>query len=404
MNKTAIKIFLVIALLSVGITAAWAEELVVKQQTLRQALKFKGRLMPATLIAVTAPATGTVQAMPVKFGQSVSQDQLLFQLNSTQLPKAHEEAKQHLATAKARVEELKQWSYQVEAQQLQYQMTRSHSEVDRITVRYEQTQKLFAAGIISKEECLQEQRMLEDAKQNHRYLELMYSKLKQSSEGKLYQDAQQALKVAKAELAAIETQIQALTLHAAEAGILLPAANAKADLPTSTLVGQSVNAGDLLGYLGSTHRWTVELLIDEADMQNLSENQAVSIHLPAAPSAALTGKVSQINKNQLKANNTSFIQYPVTIEVDPLPDALKNQVWFGMSAQVMVNFEKANTLLVPKTAIRIDKEGAWVMVKKSGKQTPKLIQLGKITWDEAEILNGLEEGDTLVTPYPITGA
>ncbi len=404
MSKAVIKLFFVIALLSAGITAAWAEELVLKQQTLKQALKFKGRLMPATLIAVTAPATGVVQAMPVKFGQSVKQDQLLFQLHSAQLPKAHEEAKQHVATAKSRVDELKQWNYQVEAQQLQYQITRAHSEVERLSVRYEQTQKLFSAGIVSKEECVQEQRMLEDAKQNHRYLDLMYSKLKQSSEGKLYQEAQQALTIAKAELAVIEAQIKDLTLHAAEAGILLPPANAKGDLPTSTLVGQSVNAGDLLGYLGSTHRWTVELLIDEADMQNLTEDQAVSIHLPAAPSAVLTGKVSQINRNQLKASNTNFIQYPVTIEVDPLPDALKNQVWFGMSAQVMVSFEKANTLLVPKTAIRIDKEGAWVMVKKSGKQTPKLIQLGKITWDDAEIVNGLEEGDTLVTPYPATGA
>lgn len=404
MSRVIVKALVMVVLLCGVMTVALAEDLTLKQQTLKQSLKFKGRLMPATLIAVTAPAVGTVQTMPVKFGQSVTKNQLLFQLTSPQLPKAREEANQRLAAAKSRVEELKQWNYQVEAQQLQYQMTRSNAEVERISARFEQTQKLFAAGIISKEECLQEQRMLEDAKQNHRYLELMYSKLKQSSEGKLYQDAQQALKIAQAELVAIEEQFQALTLHASEPGILLPPANSKGDLPTSTLVGQHVNAGDVLGYLGSTHQWIVELLIDEMEMQNLTENQTVSITLPAVPSAKLSGKVAQINKNQLKAGNTNFIQYPVIIELDALPNVLKNQIWFGMSAHVAAEFEKSNILIVPKTAIRIDTSGAWVMVKKAGKQTPKSIQLGKITWDEAEILEGLEVGETLVTPYPATGA
>jgi HlyD family secretion protein len=404
MNKHFIKLCILLSLFCAVITPVYAEDVVLKPQTLKQSLKFKGRLMPATLIAVTAPAAGIVQSMPVKFGQAVSQNQLLFQLVSSQLPNTHEEAKQRLATAKSRLEELEQWNYQVEAQQLQYQITRSKSEVTRISARFNQTQKLFEAGIISKEECLQEQRMLEDAKQNHRYLELMFSKLKQSSEGRLYQDAQRALKIAEAEVYAIEAQLQALTLHASEPGILLPPANAKGDLPTSTLVGQSINAGDVLGYLGSTYRWTVELMIDETEMQNLTEQQSVTVTLPAVPSAIISGKVTQINRNQLKASNTNFTQYPVTIELDPLPDVLKKQVWFGMSAHVSADFEKADTLIVPKTAIRIDKEGAWVMLKKAGKQVPTAIQLGKITWDEAEILNGLEEGDTLVAPYPTTGA
>lgn len=139
----------------------------------------------------------------------------------------------------------------------------------------------------------------------------------------------------------------------------------------------------------STERFWLKAEVDELDIANVSAGQTASIVFDAFDTETYEGTVEKISA--LGTNTGGVTRYTVTISV-PGTEKLKT----SMSATAtIVTEEKENALLVPVDAVQTDDGQSYVTVIDGGRQTAVPVTLGLVSNTEAEITEGLQEGDTV---------
>src|SRR5262249_23563223 len=126
--------------------------------------------------------------------------------------------------------------------------------------------------------------------------------------------------------------------------------------------------------------------VDETDIGRIRLGMQASVTLDSYPNQPIDGVVFQILHEG--GNVSNVITYGVKIEPKNVPPFCRSQ----MTANIhLISNKKDNVLLLPEAAIQPLPSGErQVMVPgPDGKPTPKIIQVGLETGDQAEITNGL---------------
>ena len=168
--------------------------------------------------------------------------------------------------------------------------------------------------------------------------------------------------------------------------------------------GQTVAAGfntpTLFTIANDLTAMRVIVNVDEADIGQVAEGQRATFEVDAFPGENFEGSVTQVRLNAKTTSNV--VTYEVVIDA-PNPD-LKLKP--GLTANVTIytlNYE--NVLAVPVRALRFSVEGykgevpspsVW-MLDESGKPQPKAVRTGVSDGVYTEILEGLREGDKVIT-------
>jgi len=154
--------------------------------------------------------------------------------------------------------------------------------------------------------------------------------------------------------------------------------------------GNMVNTNEQTFKITDFEPLNAMLFIPERHMRKLELRQPVSITVDAVPDNDFTGFVKLISPVIDPQSGTC----KVTIEVnDP-----KNRLKPGMFGRVNIIYDTHHqTLLVPKEAILSeDKESALFVVRDSI-ALRKVVNCGYVNGTHVEILDGVKEGDTVVT-------
>ncbi len=139
----------------------------------------------------------------------------------------------------------------------------------------------------------------------------------------------------------------------------------------------------------STDRFWLKAEIDELDIAGVTAGQSASIVFDAFDTETYEGTVEKVSA--LGTNTGGVTRYTVTIEV-PGIEKLKT----SMSATAtIVTDEKENALIVPVDAVQTDDGQNYVTVVEGETQRAVPVTLGLVNNTEAEILEGLSEGDTV---------
>ncbi len=195
------------------------------------------------------------------------------------------------------------------------------------------------------------------------------------------------LKMAQAQLSEAQDQLAGITLTAPIDGKVTYLASKE-----GTLVG----TGTFITIVDTSHS-SLEISVDESDLQKLVEGSAVTVTFDALDSQAFTGKIVQVYP-QVSVSG----QYRVAkalVELDASAVKTLSALPLGLSASVtVVNQEAKNALMVPVVALK-DLGGSYgVMVKGSdGQLKLKIVTVGIQNNDYAEITSGLNEGDQVST-------
>ncbi len=143
-----------------------------------------------------------------------------------------------------------------------------------------------------------------------------------------------------------------------------------------------------------TNALSADINVDEADMGKIQAGQSVTLTMDALSGVTLTGKVQRIADT---ADTTaSVITYVVHIVLDSTNAALKP----GMttSATFLVHDLK-NVLRVPNEYLKTDattNQTTTMLVSPSGALTALPVKVGVQGSEYSEVLDGLNEGDTIV--------
>jgi multidrug efflux pump subunit AcrA (membrane-fusion protein) len=141
----------------------------------------------------------------------------------------------------------------------------------------------------------------------------------------------------------------------------------------------------------------VRLRISEMDVIKLRERMPVTVTVDAFPGAAFPARVSLISPQAERDNNGIKI-FRVEVALDKADPRLKP----GMTARVEATIERKESVLKMPLAALFEEGGSQFAYLKDLVLKPKkvLVHTGLRTEMDAEVLDGLKEGDAVLTEKP----
>ena len=206
--------------------------------------------------------------------------------------------------------------------------------------------------------------------------------------------AQSSVDALRANLAALEGQVEAARIAMQNATLKAPMAGIISDRAVSA--GQSVQQGAALFTIVDLSELELEGSAPVSTSAQLSKGQTVTITVEGLPDKSFEGVVDRINPIALAGTRT----IPVYISLANAEGLLRGGMF--ATGQIVVD-DRPAALAVPQTALREDAEGFYVLKLADGKVVRQAIEQGD-SWNGnrlVEITSGLAEGDVVVTA-PLT--
>lgn len=158
-------------------------------------------------------------------------------------------------------------------------------------------------------------------------------------------------------------------------------------------VGAFLNSqGTQLFEIVDVSKLKLRVNVNESQVANLKIGEKIEIKSSVFPTEKFNGRITFI---AAKADAT--LNFPVEIEVD---NNTKNSLRAGMYGTAVFNFPKqAPSILIPRTSFVGSVSSNQVFVLDKSNNTSKLrkVVAGRILGDAVEILEGLNEGETVIT-------
>lgn len=338
----------------------------VSRATLRQTILATGVIGAENLVSVGAQVGGQIQSLPVHLGQRLKAGDLVAQIDP-------EEQQTDLLRAEAALA-------QIEAQILALKATIAEAEAT-----LNRKQALSERGLTANQDLEPAVAQLEISRANLKATEA--------------QRAQAALSVQSARIALERTRI-----------------TAPSDGTVVALVvreGQTINAiqsSPTVIKLAQLDTMVVKTEISEADVINVRPGQSATFTLAGAPDRRFEAVLRTIEPAPSsiatadEVDTKSAIYYNALLDV-PNPEGILR---IGMSAEVTIILAEApDALTVPAAALALDEQGqrivrVWDPLTAS--ISARVVEIGLLTTQEAQVLSGLTEGESIVTNGRANGA
>lgn len=155
--------------------------------------------------------------------------------------------------------------------------------------------------------------------------------------------------------------------------------------------GMTVASGETLARINGLGSVWLAVAVPEAQTGSITEGQSIEARLPAFPGTVFNGKVSAI----LPDTDSDSRTLRVRVELANTEGRLRP----GMTAQVRLNRSTGqDSLWVPSEAvIRTGKRALVMLAEDAGHYRPVEVRLGEESDGKTVILQGLEEGQKVVT-------
>lgn len=208
------------------------------------------------------------------------------------------------------------------------------------------------------------------------------------------EEAQSSADALRANLAALQGQVQAAQLALQNATLKSPVNGIIAERNASA--GQTVQQGTTLFTIVDLETLELNAAAPIGSSAHIAKGQAVAVTVEGLPGQTYAGVVDRINPIAVAGTRT----IPVYITLKNERGLLRG----GMFAigQIVIA-ERLEALAVPEAALREDAEGLFVLKLTDGKLVRQAIKKGE-TWNgnrQVEIVSGLSAGDVVVTA-PLT--
>jgi multidrug efflux pump subunit AcrA (membrane-fusion protein) len=167
-------------------------------------------------------------------------------------------------------------------------------------------------------------------------------------------------------------------------------------LSAEAIVGGTVGEESIIT-LGVLNPKTLEVYLDESDLQMVVDGYPVDIVFDAYPDDTFTGAVTQISRSLQTVSEVSAIKAIVQMDEENIDPDLSLPV--GLSATVdVIAGRVTDAVLVPIEGLRDLGDGGYaVFVVVDGEPEMRVVEVGLMDATYAEIKSGLQAGETVST-------
>ncbi len=358
---------------SPGTDTAYTVE-AIRRQDLKDSVTVNGEIQARTRVNVGTSVNGEIKQIHVVDGQWVKAGDLLVTLDQERL-------RQDLVRSGLSLDAARQ------------DLGNAQATRDKQARTLQRRSELFAQGIVSSEDFQQEKLNLQNAETQ-------------------LQRARVAVRQAKAAVAQATDMLSKTVLRAPMSGQVT---GLRAEKGETAIAGQTNVAGAVLMVISDLSEMMAELKVGELDVVKVRVGQPAEVSVDALPGQIFTGKVVTVASGTDRPANTSFggglqeVQsYKVRIQLAGAPGELR-ALRPGMSARIAIlTDERKGVLAVPLAAIQ-ERESksaglglmtlsrSVVFVARNGKAEERVLGTGLSTRRAVEVLQGLQEGDQVIT-------
>jgi len=347
----------------------------VVQRDFVQTVVASGRIESPHRVDLGVQITGTVKAVPVNEGQTVTAGQRLVELEDAELVASARQAELAIAQAQAKLRQLRE----VQAPLAEQTMRQAQINQDAATRARLRTQELFDKGFIG-------QAALDES---IRAEQVMRSQLK------ITQQQLNSARTGGSDLAVAET-----ALSQAQAGAELARARlaySKVVAPVAGILiarhvepGDAVQPGKVLMVLSPEGETQLVVQIDEKHLNLLQVGQTASVSSDAYPNQRFHAELMYINPG-VDAQRGSV---EIKLRVPQPPSYLRQDMTVSVDIEVA---KRSQAVLVPTEAVHdMESREPWVLKVVNGKAVRTPIQLGLRSQGLSEVLDGLVANDQVL--------
>lgn len=177
---------------------------------------------------------------------------------------------------------------------------------------------------------------------------------------------------------------------------------------TPLKAGQTISTGIstqmIIATIADLSDLEIYLTVDETDIGNVKNGSKVEFTVDSKPGQTFTGYVTEIakgTKGNMGVTSNSVVYYTVKVSI---PTDISSNFLPSMTARATIfGDDIKNTLVVPLTAVRTDKQGEYVYVIKDGQPVRTAVSTGVTGDTNVQILSGVSEGDEIIVSGDVTG-
>ena len=212
-------------------------------------------------------------------------------------------------------------------------------------------------------------------------------------------DARAALAKAELDMNRAKSTYERAAADLSDATITAPMSGTVVGTPLKA--GQTISTGIstqmIIATIADLKNLEIYLTVDETDIGNIKQGAKVEFTVDSKPGETFTGYVSEIakgTKGNMGTTSSSVVYYTVKVQI---PENIAGNFLPTMTARATIFGEDIkNTLVVPLTAVRTDKQGEYVYVIKDGQPVRTAVSTGVTGDTNVQILKGLSEGDEII--------
>ncbi len=206
---------------------------------------------------------------------------------------------------------------------------------------------------------------------------------------------------AQAESAAANVDSASKALEIARLNVSYTELRAERDCSIASLgieVNENVQAGQQIAVVSCGDTYEVTLNLPESLIGNINRGTVADIRFSAIPGERFRGEVTEIS-----VASTGAAAFPVVIRILGDHPELRS----GLAADVTIQFNSGNggdgVTMVPVAAVAKESEETYVFIAEpegdsgEGVVRRRSVELGELTQDGVEIVDGLSVGDRVVT-------
>ncbi|MFA6426866.1 MAG: efflux RND transporter periplasmic adaptor subunit [Candidatus Magasanikbacteria bacterium] len=220
------------------------------------------------------------------------------------------------------------------------------------------------------------------AERNIKELEVKYDDLKDGNDELDIQNQKLTVEQRRNDLWSAQQSLSNHYVKAPFEGVIV-------DVPISR--GDSISSGSTIASIITSQK-IAEITLNEVDIAKVKLEQKVNLTFDAVEDLEITGKVVEIDN--LGTVSQGVVSYTVKIAFDVQDERIKPNM--SVSAEIITN-SKNDILMVESSAIKSDVQGNYVEEQNNGKIEKKYVTTGLTNDTMTEIIQGLSEGETIIT-------
>ena len=367
----------------------------VGRQDLTSIVSASGEIKPRKFVNVSANVSGRITEITVVEGDSVRRGQVLARIDSTRFAAGNEQSEAAVLAARA-------------------DLARMRADLEVTRLAFERSQAMHEEKLISDQQFDQAEAEL---------------KMKRAAA----EATERRVRQQEAILASTRDDLEKTVVVSPMDGVVTSLVKEEGE----TVIGAQSFSPTVIMTVGDVSEFEVEVLVDETDIRYLALGQGAQVRVDALEGMRIEGQVTEIGSSAIPRGSTGAVtgqttsatasqakDFKVTVTLQDPPAALRS----GLNATAEITTDrKEKVLAIPIQAVvvrQLDKEGQvmdtgalqaaegepgggaarqkgeekeGVFVVKGGEVAFTPVKTGIIGETEIEIMEGLLEGDEIVT-------